>query len=392
MDTLASLVDGLGRYLAWWARALLAWRDPRAPMGVRRGVFLVLAMPLFLAVQLIHALCLLLDEILFPRYRRIDLDDALFVTGIPRSGTTFLHRALALDAERYTTLTTWQALLAPSITQRRVVAVLARADRALGSPGRRGLDAVSRRLGGGLDAVHEIAVDAAEEDYLALLPAGGCLVMLLAFPSAPGLQLLAHLDARMPAGRRRRLLRFHRRCLQRHLHVDGARRILLSKNAAFGSWIRGLHEAYPGARFLVCVREPQAALSSQISAVGDARTLFGTAVDGAPFQTLFLDMFAATLAHLAETVGTWPLHRAAIIDTGDLAAAPADVIRGALQRVGMDPGPALCEHLDALPRGTRSAHRHDVGALAIDREQLERRMGPAYRQLLELPHRIRPGS
>ena len=54
MKHLRTLAEGLGRYLGWWLSALVRWRDPLAPMTLRRAVVLLLGMPLFLLVQLIH--------------------------------------------------------------------------------------------------------------------------------------------------------------------------------------------------------------------------------------------------------------------------------------------------------------------------------------------------
>lgn len=392
MNTLLALLDGLGRYAAMWGAALLRWRDPHAPMGARRAAMLLFAMPLFLLVQIVHAVCLLLDEVVFPRYRWVDVGRALFVIGIPRSGTTFIHRTLAEDAERFTTFRTWQALFTPSIVQRRLVQGLAAVDGALGGVARRALEALTGRLSRDLDAIHEVGLRAPEEDYLALLPAGGCFVMLLAFPSASSLQALGQFDRRMPAARRRRLARFYRGCLQRHLYVSGDGRTLLSKNAAFGSWIAALHEQCPRARFLVCVREPVAAFHSQIRAVMPAGRLFATAVDRAPLQRVLLDGVAGTLEHLAATLRDWPSDRAAVIDLDDLRGAPGETIGAALARVDMRPGAVLSSALAALPRRPPGESGYGAGPVALADATLGERLGPPYRRLLSLPHRTGSGS
>lgn len=349
---------------------------------------LVFAMPLFIGVQTIHAVCLLLDEILFPEYRRVRVGRAVFITGIPRSGTSFLQRTLAVDADRYTSLTTWEVLFAPSITQRRILRGLAAVDRRLGRCMGRAIEALTRRLTGALDEIHKVGLEVPEEDYLLLMPAGGCFIMLLAFPGALDLQSLGHFDRQMSPARKRRLLSFYERCLQRHLYADGGRRRLLSKNAAFGSWLQALHEQFPEARIIVCIREPTVALSSQISAIAPAYPLFGTAVTTATFQQLFFDMLSETLDHLAVTLARWPIGRAAVIDMDDLRAAPSGVIHGALMRLGEKPGPDMASHLAALHVHTGSGHRHEAGTLAIDHDELERCMQPSYRRLLTLPHRV----
>lgn len=392
MKAIGILMEGLVRHLVWWGGALFNPRDPRAPFGFRRALVLVFAMPVFIGVQSIHAVCLLLDELLFPGYRRVQVGRALFITGIPRSGTSFLQRTLAIDTDRYTSLTTWEALFAPSITQRKIVRGLAAIDRRLGKPAARALEGLTRRFAGALDDVHEVGLGTPEEDYLVLMPAGGCFIMLLAFPGATDLQALGHFDRGMPAARKRRLLWLYRRCLQRHLYAHGGQRCLLSKNAAFGSWLQGLHERFPQARFVVCIREPAAALSSQISSIDAARHLFGAAVGSATFQQLFSDTLTGTLDHLAVTLSHWPAGRVAVVDMDDLRAAPNTVIRGALMRLGEEPGSALARHLGELPAHTASRHRHHAGNLAIDHEQFERRTQSSYRHLLESPHRVRRAS
>ncbi|MFT4901153.1 MAG: hypothetical protein ACI81V_000420 [Lentimonas sp.] len=66
---------------------------------------LLLAYPLFLGLQLIHWLGFLIDELCYPHYRRIEVKAPLFIAGIPRSGTSFVHRTLASDPS-FTSMTT----------------------------------------------------------------------------------------------------------------------------------------------------------------------------------------------------------------------------------------------------------------------------------------------
>jgi hypothetical protein len=392
MNTLVVLGDGLARYLGWWAMALVRWRDPKAPMRPRRFAVLVAGMPLFLAAQVLHAVCLLLDEILFPRYRTASLAGALVITGVPRSATTFVHRTLAAGTDEYTTLTTWEALFAPSIVQRRLLRAFGWLDRRMGSPLRRCATAVTRRLASDLDDIHAVRLDAAEEDYLQLLPAGGCFVMLLAFPSASGLRQLGGFDRRVPAGRRKRLLRFYRACLQRHVYADGGNRRLLSKNAAFGSWLAGLRETLPEARFIVCLRPPEQALSSQISAVAPARRLFGVATESPAFQQVFVDLYTQALDHLAEHVPSCPLDTVAVVDSTALRRRPGRVIRAAMARLTIVETAAIAQAIDALRSGASSGHRHSVSDLALERATLRERLEPSYRRLVTLSHCVEAPS
>lgn len=384
---LHALLEGYGHQVIWWLRALVDWGDPRSSMGGKRLILLLVGMPLFFLVQLGHIVFLLLDEILFPRHRSAPIVRPLFILGIPRSGTTYIHRTLAAG-EGFVTVTTWEALLAPSIVQRRLIRGLARLDRGLGAPGARMVTWLSHRMAGGLEDVHAVEPSAAEEDYLLLLPAGGCFLLTLALPGRFGPAQLGWLDQDLSPGRRRRLLFLYRRLLQRHIHAHGNSGRLLSKNAAFGGWIAGLRDTFPDARFLISIREPTAALSSQISAIADAGARFGTATDSVAFQRLFLAWYEATLSHLAETVSHWPAETAVILDMAELRAAPGALLVAALERLGEGPDPARVAQLMALPSGGRSPHRHAVDELALDGEELRARLLPPYQRLCDDLHYI----
>lgn len=385
MNTLRVLLEAQGLYLLWWLRALGGWRDPAVVFGPRRWLLLLAGMPVFLVVQAAHGVFLLLDEWLFPRYRSTRLDDAIFITGIPRSGTTYLHRTLTEYSERYTTFETWEALLAPSITQRRLIELGERLDRRLGSPMRRGLEAGVKWLGRDLEKVHRVRLDAAEEDYLALLPAAGCLIMLLAFPGAPGLRGLGQFRSGISSRRRKRLLRFHYRNLQRHLYARGQSRILLSKNAAFGSWTADLAQWLPSARFLVCIREPEQALASQIRSIQSARKITGARVDHESVQAIFLDTLTASLEHLSCTLPRLRPDRYAVIQMEDLQREPAAVLRAALARIEAGADATLEAHLATLETATDMPATHDVATiLRLPPDRIRARLLPPYQRLLAL--------
>ncbi|MFP4648075.1 MAG: sulfotransferase [Halorhodospira sp.] len=393
MRTLLALLEGAWLHIGWWLQAVVAWRDPRAPMGASRALVLLVGGPLLLLVQVGHFCCFLLDELLYPAYRRQPIGQALFVIGVPRSGTTFVHRTLAEDGRRFRAPQAWEVALAPAICQRRLLRRLAGLDAKLGGYGRRGVEQLVRRLTGGLDAIHPVDLAAPEEDYLTLLPAGGCFLLLLLYPSAAGLQGLSHFQRRLSAGRQKRLLDCYERCLQRQLYADaglGEGAVLLSKNAAFGSWLQPLYERFPQARFLVCLREPRSALSSQISSVQAAERL-GVAVRGAAFQQELIDAYAGSLEHLEQAVEQCAPDRAVVLDAADLRTDPGGVLRAALERLGEPVDGALADLLarqqEAGP-GT-SRHHHDPAALAWAQQAIEVRLWPPYRHLLASAYRIR---
>jgi hypothetical protein len=352
---------GMRTYLRLLAEALGPRGRRLAPLGPRRLAILLLGFPLFLAVQWLHWLGFALDEVFFRGYRRMPITAPLFVTGIPRSGTTFIHRSLARDRADFTTFRTWEALIAPSVTERRLIGGVARLDRWLGAPLHRLAGWITHRLAGRLAHIHEVGLDAPEEDYLALLPAAGCFILVLAFPASRDVWRLARFDE-MPEKERRILLDFYTACLKKHLYVDGGRRRLLSKNAAFGAWVPDLAERFPDARFMICLRDPEAALRSQLSSLRGGMRGLGTA----PAAAAFGREFAATFEHVHRQLHrAWrrlPAERLVVIDQARLKAGGSHVLERAFERLEIPITPPLKEVLADMHRETRShtsRHRHE---------------------------------
>jgi hypothetical protein len=321
-------------YFRWFCQAFTPAGRTAAPLNARRLVILLLGFPLFLLLQLCHWAFLALDNLFFPQYRQVTLTRPLFILGMPRSGTTFLHRTLALDRRQFTTFTTWETLLAPSLTQRHLIRGLAGLDKRLGAPVQRTLKMFTRQATRDLSGVHAVGLKAPEEDYLALLPAAACFILVLAFPWAPELWNLQRFHRQMPSAERRRLLAFYKSLLQRHLAFHGSQKTLLSKNAAFGSWLADLRHTFPDARFLVCVREPLTAFSSQLSSLEGGRDLFHADPQDTLFPPNFATIFEETYADLRDKVQNDPAGHHAVIDQQALKTHGLTLVPAALNRLG----------------------------------------------------------
>ncbi|MEX2468337.1 MAG: sulfotransferase [Pseudohongiellaceae bacterium] len=252
----------------------------------------------FLPIWLIHWIGLLLDEILFPGYRKTPIEAPVFILGVPRSGTTFLHRTLSEDSERYTSVATWEVFLAPSIIQRRFWLALATVDRWLGRPGARLLGWAEKKLFRGLEGVHDVSLEAPEEDYLLLLPLLSCFILFLPFPESRHIWQLARFDWEASEKDKRIIMKFYRACLQKHLYVCGKGRRYLSKNAAFASWPQTLHEEFPDARFVVCMREPEKAVPSLLGSLAGGARFFELDLERGEMPRQLTEMMRDYYRHL----------------------------------------------------------------------------------------------
>lgn len=367
---------------------LLAYRSffpgaGRPRPSARRLVILAGFIPFFTLALGIHWVGLLLDEIFYRGYRRVAIREPLFVLGVPRSGTTHLHRLIAEDP-RLTTFSTWECLFAPSVTARRFWHRVGRLDGQLGRPLARLLGWVERRAFKGLEAVHPMRLSDPEEDYFALIPVLASFILILPFPHSQQLWRVGAFDRDMPEEKRQRLLAFYYRCLQKHLYVAGPGKRLLSKNAAFAPLAGSLAARFPDARFLVCVREPQATLPSQLSSLEPGLAFFDVPSVCPDFRSRLTEQLGFYYKNLERALGELPEDRCVWVTMRTLQSDLKHQILAIYARLGL---PINAEFRAAIDRHARAArtyqspHGYSLEQFGLSRETIDRDLGPVYERL-----------
>lgn len=243
-------------------RILRALARPRN-FSLRRALSVVVMLSAIAAISVVVHVARALDHVLFPGFRRVDVDEPIFVIANPRSGTTFMHRLMCLDEERFTFFRLWQTIL-PSVTLYRIIGVLDAVDRFLGAPLGRMMRWIEGKAFKGWDGVHAVGMNRAEEEEFIFLMKLASPSMLMFFPFPSELRHTDFLDDLSPA-QRERVMRFYRESLRRHVYAVGGGRVILSKNVFFGGRMRAIEEAFPRARYVHLVRHPYNALPSMVS-------------------------------------------------------------------------------------------------------------------------------
>ena len=352
----------------------LALRRPGAtgPVSARRVALLAVGLPAFLALQALHWIGFLLDDLLVPGYREIRVRAPLFVVGMPRSGTSFLQRVLARDRERFTTLRLWELVLAPSIVERRFWLALGRVDRAVGRPLHRLLTAAQGVAFRFMEDVHPVRFDEPEEDYFLLLPVFACFLQVVAFPDDPRTWELAAFDE-LPRRDREALLDFYRGCVQRHLHVVGRDRRLLSKNPSFTPMVRSLASAFPEARFVCCVRDPREAVPSLLSSLEPAARTLGWSVREPAYRDRFVEMMAYYGEHALRALPEAAPDRHVFVPLDRLSRDVEGVVLDAYAHLGLRTSEDFRRSLRERARASRayeSSHTYRLASFGLDEEDL----------------------
>jgi hypothetical protein len=356
----------------------LAFSD--RPRGGRLVLLLLLAVGIPV-VAAFHALCMALDHVLFPGFRRLAVREPVFVVGHARSGTSLLHELLARDAERFSTFLTWELFL-PAIVQKKAVRALGRLDRAwLGGAVDRRIKAFEDRAFARGREMHPMSLTRPEEDEFLFAASCASGVWVLLFPYWRELDYLYYTDA-MPPRRRRRLLGFYRGCVQRQLYLNGPEKLHLSKNPTFCGKMESLVEAFPDARFVVCLRTPYDTIPSLLKLV--TRNWRAAGCSPARMEDsrrVLAEQSFHSYRYPLEVLARHPELRAAVVDYRALVEAPKRSVLEVYVRLGLPVSPAYEKALDdeeARSRSHRGEHVYSLGEFGLAPGEIRARLGDLF--------------
>ena len=347
----------------------------------RRLLVILMLIPSSAVVLLLHWCCLLLDELLFRGYRKVRIQAPVFITGVPRSGTTFLHRVLAADPQ-FTTFSTWECLFAPSIVQKKIINAIARLDARLGGTLKRLIDKITAMATQSLNDIHSTQLDAPEEDYFVFMPLLLCFILVVVFPGSEFIWRMGFFDRKMSTAEKRRLMSYYRACLQKHLYVYGEEKTLLSKNASFASLVHSLADEFPDARFIYCLRDPQETLPSQLSSLRGAMLACGNDPDSPQFRDRMVELLSFYYANLLQSIsqakdGT----RQSVVDMEALKSDLQSAIKKIYLQLALTVSPAFQSTLSVEAHQAshfRSQHTYSARQFGYDEQAIKRRFAHVY--------------
>ncbi len=358
---------------SWWGYLLLVPQVIRAIPGgsttstLKRAVLLPLGWAAFGLLNAIHWLGFLFDEILFPGYRKVRIAAPIEIVGVPRSGTTFLQRALATEP-KFTTLTLFECVLAPSITERYVWFGFGRlCSRIFGRLVSAGRFRVDR-----MEAIHPIGLDEPEEDFILLLWVHACFLAVVPLPAEDRYWRLARFDQLEPGRSRQIVFDFYERCLQRHLYYHGEDRRLLSKNPSFTPMLRSLRDRFPDATMVGCVRAPVKTVPSQLSSLLPAFEMLGNGEIPRPFQRRMINALLHYYAELAQFASEDDIK---IVEMERLNSELESVVAEIFDHAAHQPSETFQAKLAALGSGGRnyqSAHRYSLADFNLTEAEIGR--------------------
>ena len=317
----------------------------------------------------------LVDNILFRAHRQEQVRTPVFIVGNPRSGTTFLHRLLAKDSDRFSTMKMWEILFAPSITQRRVVGGLTEIDRWLGGPVRKRLDRTEQGWQE-QNVMHEVSLREPEEDDYLLLHIWSALTTGLSAGLLGEAIPYTYFDTALPKANRDRIMAFYKGCLRGHLYADrsvhrGRKRTYLAKNPALCPKLDTVLNHFPDAKIIYLVRSPLEMLPSYVNMMMFSWRVLGIPIEDHALRDYLMEMARHWYTHPLEILEKLPPDRHVIVKYDDLVTAPEQTVREIYNRLGFGIGPAFVRVLqEESNRASSYSSRH---AYSLEENGLSRK-------------------
>ena len=352
-------------------RSFFAADNTPARLTRRRIIFLLLFYVVWPIGSLMHWLCFFLDDVLFPGYKTQTIEKPLFIIGNLRSGSTFLHRLLSRDSETFTSLTTWDIYLTPSVTQKKITQYFSRLDRKLGGHLHQLLFEFDRRTLGQFK-IHRISFFQPEEDENILFHIWDSLWVSFLFPFMDEFPNYQHFDEALLPERKRRIMRFYKSMLQRHMYATG-KKYFVAKNPAFSPKIETLIEFFPDARIIYLARNPLDMLPSSVSWINYARRVFTEPKEKYLYLEEIVDFTQHWYRYPLKYLDAHPSPRYLILNYDDLIQRPEQVIRSFYEQFGYPDKPGLDRIVDEAVKEAlsfKSDHIYSYEEMGFTREQI----------------------
>jgi omega-hydroxy-beta-dihydromenaquinone-9 sulfotransferase len=298
---------------------------------------------------------LIFDRIFYPKFKNVDIKEPIFILGNPRSGTTYLHRLLAKDKKNFITMKTWEIFAAPSIMGRKIIRKLAELDRQIGKPGRKKLEEVEYNLHKD-NPMHKTGFWQAEEDDWLFLHIWSSIKAWTLSGKLKEAKTYVYFDKLMPQEDKDRILKFYKKCLQRHLFFHQTKgKHYLSKNPNFTPMIDGLRNQFPDCKIIYLVRSPLQVIPSYVSMLQGQAEVLDDQITISDIGSYVLKMAKHWYAYPLQMLDQMPKSKYEIIRLEDLSQDVRETVEKMYKKFNL---PLSRKFTRKLSQATQKSRRH----------------------------------
>jgi len=361
------------------------------PFQARRWIIVTFFLLLLIIFWIVVAIGRALDHLLYPGFRQQKIQKPVFIIAPPRSGTTFLQKLLAKNRNTFAPVLMYQTIF-PSITIQKLIHTVAAA-----SQQKSGLLSdisswIERHCFGGWDGMHKMRFAEPEEDDGFFVYTFVTEAIYLLFPYIRALWGAGFADD-LPPRQRRRVMRYYRSCLQRHLYLNGPDKILLSKATQLSGSIQSLRAEFPDARIINILRNPVESIPSHISVFYTVWNWVDPKIqkDGSESRE-YAELAAAWFLHLEKYDIASKSESYLRIFYTDLVRNPDSVARSIYKHFGIPLTPRAARQIQTETKRAleyKSSHRYTLQEYGLNQDWVKREVGGLMRRY-KFPFPITP--
>ena len=339
-----------------------------------KRIFSVLfILPFFLVLIIVNRVFMLLDWIIFPGFRTMKLKKTGFIIGVARSATTYLFSILGKDNKHFSSFKLWEILFAPSIIQKYILLAIIKLDRLVGKPLYRFSLFMDRLLLGKIASLHAISFSQPEEDETLLLFAFSSIYLSYFFPDVRALDPYLFFDEDLSPKKRKRIMLFYKRCVQRHVYVFDRmeEKYFLSKNPAFVSKTITIAETFPGAMLIYMLRSPLKTIPSTISLNANVYSVFSGKKKGSPLSAKTTEAIIRWYKMADDSISKHWQNRNITVPFKKVTRQPEMTIKGIYDFLKITPGPAMNQLLKTEQENSnnyKSSHQYNSTSGTLEEE------------------------
>jgi len=293
--------------------------------NLRLWAITILFLVLWIIDLLLHILFRLIDEIFYSDYKKVQIKEPVFIIANPRSGTTFLHRILSMDGERFAYMKFAHTLFC-SVSFIKFYNLLSRFHKAIGRPLKRVMNWTESKLFKGWKGVHNMGFSQAEEDealFAQMMQSSGIFVL---FPFLNRIKNTHCLDCESEIVRKN-AMDFYESSLKRFMYATGSNKIYLAKNVNSTGRIQSILTKFPDARLIFIARNPINAVPSTASMFSAMYPLHSPALQKTDAEYReWCELSIAFYIHFDEVGKAFNQDKFLAVEYEDLVAEPIEIV------------------------------------------------------------------